>query len=248
MTRCGQSGLRVWLRHAAGSDPQRRRRNGRAPRRDSDGRSGDGFQAASLLDRRRQLLDDRESRGADRCRYWVPRSRNVYFTSWLDEAIGYDTHLPTTSPARGDWGGIIYRVDIDESQLRPNLEDEGIFLNYVNYADIRYGGGGNVVIDSIQQVVNPIQIVGMRPTVTFNRISRTVLIPRCRPRPDSFEETNFHCAAVPEGGPVHFGLPAGRAGDPFQHDRQQLDQRPVHPHRDARRRFLRPLTVAGPLR
>ena len=56
------------------------------------------------------------------------------------------------------------------AEARPNLEDEGIFLNYVNHADIRYGGGGNVVIDSVQQVVNPIQIMQTRPTVTFNTI------------------------------------------------------------------------------
>ncbi len=45
------------------------------------------------------------------------------------------------------------------AESRPNLEDEGIFLNYVNHAEISYGGGGNVVIDSVQQVVNPIQLL-----------------------------------------------------------------------------------------
>ena len=36
--------------------------------------------------------------------------RNVIFTSWLNEKIGYDTHAPTTIPAAGDWGGIMFRA------------------------------------------------------------------------------------------------------------------------------------------
>jgi hypothetical protein len=55
-------------------------------------------------------------------------ARNVFFTSWLDESLGFDTHPPATTPARGDWGGIVIRADVDQSQLRSNLEDEGIFL------------------------------------------------------------------------------------------------------------------------
>lgn len=65
----------------------------------------------------------------------------------------------STTPSKGDWGGILYRNDVDASAGRRNLEDEGIFLNYVNHADMRYGGGGNVFIDSIQQVVNPVQMI-----------------------------------------------------------------------------------------
>ena len=53
-------------------------------------------------------------------------------------------------------------------------ENEAIFLDYVNHADLRYGGG-EVVIESIQQIVTPIQMIEARPTVSFNRIS-----PKCR--------------------------------------------------------------------
>ncbi|MCR9294187.1 MAG: hypothetical protein NXI32_15820, partial [bacterium] len=119
----------------------------------------------------------------------VPGS--VYFTSWLDESIGEDTYAPQTNPAVGDWGGISYRNDVDSSAGRRNLEDEGIFLQYVNHADIRFGGGGNVVIDSVQQVVNPIQMIDVRPTVTFNTI-RNSADAAMSAAPNSFEETNFH--------------------------------------------------------
>lgn len=116
---------------------------------------------------------------------------SVYFTSWLDESIGQDTYAPQTAPSVGDWGGISYRNDVDSSAGRRNLEDEGIFLQYVNHADLRFGGGGNVVIDSVQQVVNPIQMIDVRPTVTFNSISNSADAAMSA-APNSFEETNFH--------------------------------------------------------
>ncbi len=117
--------------------------------------------------------------------------RNVYFTSWLNENIGLDTHFPTTSASRGDWGGVVFRADVDNAESRPNAEEEGIFLNYVNHADISYGGGGNVVIDGVQQVVNPIQLVQVRPTISFNRITDSS-DSAMSASPNSFEETNFH--------------------------------------------------------
>lgn len=115
---------------------------------------------------------------------------SVYFTSWQDETIGADTYAPRTTPSKGDWGGILYRNDVDASAGRRNLEDEGIFLNYVNHADMRYGGGGNVFIDSIQQVVNPVQMIDLRPTVTYNKISQSAGAAMSG-APNSFVETNF---------------------------------------------------------
>ena len=124
---------------------------------------------------------------------------NVYFTSWLDETIGRDTHPPTTTPARGDWGGLIFRNDVDVQEARPNLEDEGIFLNYVNHAQILYGGSGDVVIDSVQQIVNPIQILQTRPTITQNLI-RFSADSAMSATPDSFDETNFHSPRFQSAG------------------------------------------------
>ncbi|MBM4088790.1 MAG: hypothetical protein FJ276_05075, partial [Planctomycetes bacterium] len=117
-------------------------------------------------------------------------SQPVYFTSYWDETIGLDTHLPKTTPRPGDWGGIVYRNDLDNAEQRFNHEREGIFLNYVNHADIRYGGG-NVVIDSIRQIVTPVQMLEARPTISFNKIRLSADAPLSAD-PDSFEETNFH--------------------------------------------------------
>ncbi len=118
----------------------------------------------------------------------TPRE-SVYFTSWMDETIGRDTYAPTTTPAAGDWGGILFKADLDNADARFNYEREGIFLNYVNHADIRYGGG-QVRIDTVDQVVNPIQMIEMRPTITFNRITYSADAAMSAD-PNSFEETNF---------------------------------------------------------
>lgn len=118
----------------------------------------------------------------------VPGS--VFFTSWLDESIGLDNYSPSTSPSPGDWGGISFRRDVDTDAGRRDLEDEGIFLQYVNHADIQYGGG-TVIVDSVQQTVNPIQMLNTRPTVTDN-IIRGSSNAAMSALPNSFEETNFH--------------------------------------------------------
>jgi len=114
---------------------------------------------------------------------------SVYFTSWLDETIGRDTYAPTTTAKPGNWGGIVFKADLDNADARFNYEREGIFLNYVSHADIRYGGG-QVGIDNVDQVVNPIQMTEMRPTITFNRITYSA-VAAMSADPDSFEETNF---------------------------------------------------------
>lgn len=115
---------------------------------------------------------------------------SVYFTSWLDETIGLDTYAPRTTPVPGNWGGISFRRDVDVDAGRSDLEDEGIFIRYVNHADIRYGGG-NVLVDSNQQTVNPIEMLDTRPTVTFNKITSSANA-ALSAFPNSFEETNFN--------------------------------------------------------
>lgn len=115
---------------------------------------------------------------------------SVFFTSWFDQSIGLDNYAPTTVPAAGDWGGLVFKRDLDRSVGRFDLEDEGIFRQYVNYADMRFGGSSSVVIDSVQQTVNTIQIADMRPTVTYNRITKSA-DSAMSATPDSFEETLF---------------------------------------------------------
>ena len=117
-------------------------------------------------------------------------SGSVFFTSWLDQNIGLDNYAPQTVPSAGNWGGLFFKRDLDLSAGRFDLEDEGIFRQYVNHADIRYGGSSAVVVDTIQQTVNSIQIADMRPTLSFNKVTfgSDAAISAT---PDSFEETLF---------------------------------------------------------
>lgn len=120
-----------------------------------------------------------------------PVSGQVTFTSYNDEKLGGDsnTSVPTT-PAAGDWGGLMFRRDLDQTAPRLDREDAGIFLNYVNQADIRYGGG-TVTVDQIPQTVTPIHAIDARPTVTFSSITQSADAAMSA-NPDSFQESNFH--------------------------------------------------------
>lgn len=122
-----------------------------------------------------------------------PIPGSVYFTSIHDEDLGTDTNPDSfrPPPAPGDWGGLLFQRDVDKQDAsRFDYEDQGIFLNVVSNADIRYGGG-NVVIDGVAQVVTPIHITEARPTISFNEISSSADA-AISASPDSFEETNFH--------------------------------------------------------
>jgi VCBS repeat-containing protein len=118
----------------------------------------------------------------------------VHFTSYLNEELGLDTFSFVTSPEPGDWGGIFIRRDIDNADLsRFSYEEQGIFLDYISHADIRFGGG-DVLVEAVTQVVEPIEIMDSRPTVSHNVIenSRDAAI---GVSPDSFLVTNFHSPA-----------------------------------------------------
>ncbi|MBT7256111.1 MAG: tandem-95 repeat protein [Planctomycetaceae bacterium] len=135
----------------------------------------------------------------------------VHFTSYDDEALGLDQFSFSTTPSKGDWGGIMFRSDIDHAdQSRFDYESQGIFLNYVNHADIRYGGG-EVLVESVNQIVAPITIMEARPTVTHNKInnSRDAAISAT---PNSFAETNFHAPANQSLAAVPFTYDYTRIG------------------------------------
>lgn len=117
-------------------------------------------------------------------------TNHVIFTSYDDQTIGLDTNPRQTTPDPGDWGGIIFQNDVDRNERRHEYEQQGAFVNVVNQADVRYGGG-NVTIDSVQQVINPIHMIDARPTLTFNRISNSADAAMSA-NPDSFEETNYN--------------------------------------------------------
>ena len=38
---------------------------------------------------------------------------SVYFTSYLNQLIGDDTDSLATTPSKGDWGGLVFRNDLD---------------------------------------------------------------------------------------------------------------------------------------
>ena len=76
---------------------------------------------------------------------------------------------------------------------RFDYEAEGIFLNYVNYADLRYGGG-SVVVNGVAQVITPIHMTDARPTASYNTITYSKDAAMSA-SPNSSLETNFHSPA-----------------------------------------------------
>lgn len=127
----------------------------------------------------------------------------VTFTSLLDETIGNDTTLAPTTPAAGNWGGLTFQEDVDRAQGRFAWQSEGIFLNHVGFADIRYGGG-SVIVDSVNQVVNPIFITGSQPTIAYNSITLSSDAAMSA-NPDSFEEISFQSPRFQDGAPGFTG-------------------------------------------
>ncbi|MGI9471938.1 MAG: GEVED domain-containing protein, partial [Rubripirellula sp.] len=123
----------------------------------------------------------------------------VIFTSTRDRAVDAAAAGINPEPSSGNWGGLVFRRDVDQAEGRRDLEDEGIFLQHVNHADLRYGGTSNLLIDSVQQTVNPIQIINLRPTITFNEIlfSADAAISAA---PNSFEETSFQAPVFQVNG------------------------------------------------
>ena len=123
--------------------------------------------------------------------------RNVIFTSWMDETTGTDTTATPTSATSGDWGGLAFRDTVDRAEARFTYQNEGIFLNYVAQADIRWGGG-SVGVNATGPAVNPIYIDGTQPTVVHNRITKSK-DSAMSANPDSFEEMTFHAPRFQSG-------------------------------------------------
>ncbi len=114
---------------------------------------------------------------------------SVIFTSFKDEKTGVDTDPLVTTPSAGDWGGIMIRDDLDRAERRFLWDEHGIFLNYVNHADFRYGGG-SVKVDGVQQIVNPISLNEAAPTISFNKITKSSDA-AISADPNSFMEWNY---------------------------------------------------------
>ena len=101
----------------------------------------------------------------------TPTNR-VYFTSWHNDAIGGDSDAVGNPLASGNWGGLVFRSDSD---LPLPGSGAGLYLNYVNHADLSYGGG-TVIVNSVQDVFDPIHLISTsarptRPNISHNRIT-----------------------------------------------------------------------------
>ncbi len=98
--------------------------------------------------------------------------QEVYFTSFENDLVGGDSDGVTDGANAGDWGGLVFREtsDFQANTAGATLFDAGIFLNYVNHANISHGGG-KVIVNSVEKVYNSIHMVTARPTLTHNTIT-----------------------------------------------------------------------------
>lgn len=140
-----------------------------------------------------------------------PLSGSVIFTSLNEAGVGRlsASVAATGGPNAGDWGGIDFRNRVDRSNGRERLESEGLFLDWVSNADIRYGGG-QVVVDGTSQVIAPIQMVDSRPSVIGSSIVLSADAAMSA-TPNSFLESNFHSPAEQRGLPA-FTVDYNRVG------------------------------------
>ncbi len=122
-------------------------------------------------------------------------SEDVYFTSWNDQRVGSAFYANSQGPAAGDWGGLVFRNDFDYQEqvadpTRMILEQQGIFLDYVNHANIAYGGG-QVTVNGVKDYFDPIYLVQARPSIGYNTITFSEHA-AVSADPNSFQETLFH--------------------------------------------------------
>ena len=116
----------------------------------------------------------------------------VILTSLHDQRHGVVANPEAPQPEPGDWGGLLFSSEVDRQEARFDWESEGFFLDYVNQAEIDYGGG-SVVLNTIAEVIAPIELRGRRPTVSYNQITNSASA-AVAGTPDSFTETSFRAA------------------------------------------------------
>lgn len=149
-----------------------------------------------------------------------PVAGSVVITSLNDSTVGRSTSSTVvgSAPKAGDWGGIDFRNKTDQSFAnRENLEKLGQFMNWVSHVDIRYGGG-QVVVDGVEQSISAVNMVDARPTVTYSQVS-TSSGAAMSATPNSFLESNFHSPA--EQGSSSFTVDYDRVGPDLNMNRMQ---------------------------
>ncbi|MBR5160969.1 MAG: proprotein convertase P-domain-containing protein, partial [Thermoguttaceae bacterium] len=127
-------------------------------------------------------------------------NEKVYLTSYWDETIGSDSYTQTTTPKSGDWGGIVL-TNVKEHEYNNSetaktygkvtiLEDEGVFINYIGFTDISYGGG-EVNVNGFRSVYAPVYLDEARPTILSNTITSSMTA-AISADPNSFEESHIY--------------------------------------------------------
>ncbi|MEM6472147.1 MAG: hypothetical protein AAF802_21475, partial [Planctomycetota bacterium] len=115
---------------------------------------------------------------------------SVFFTSINDSTVGIGNQLNNADPQPGDWGGIDFFGELDAAdELRTDLEREGIFLNHIQYADLRFGGGA-VTVGGNPIAISPIELSTTRATVINSSISQSADA-AISATPDTFREDRF---------------------------------------------------------
>ncbi len=111
----------------------------------------------------------------------TPEARAV-FTSRYNDFLGGVQSTTDRPAAPKDWGGIAFRPDSD-------YENEGIFLNTVNFAIVSFGGG-TVNDRGTPTPFDAIDVEGARPTISNNIIVDNGAA-AISGDPNSFTETDY---------------------------------------------------------
>ncbi|MGB4712244.1 MAG: hypothetical protein WBH28_27545, partial [Fuerstiella sp.] len=114
---------------------------------------------------------------------------DVILTAFGNDAVGGNSDGVTDGANPADWGGIVFRQDSDfiAPDAAANPGAPGIFLNYVNFANISYGGG-LVPVDGDERIYTPIHLVSARPTISNNTITSSAKA-AISANPDSFDDS-----------------------------------------------------------
>ncbi|MEL6109795.1 MAG: hypothetical protein AAFU85_27605, partial [Planctomycetota bacterium] len=121
----------------------------------------------------------------------------VFFTSFNDPGAGLEQSTTGVPAAPGDWGGLDIRSAVDRADGRAFSEREGIFINAVMNADLRFGGGA-VNINGSLETIAPIHLDTARPTIIGNTITEAESAAISADLA-SFEETRFTSSLYQRG-------------------------------------------------
>ena len=135
---------------------------------------------------------------------------SVYITSYQDKSIGKLDNPYNTAVGAGDWGGLVFENDVDRAYnagvvgangYRADPEQAGIFLDFINHADIMYGGG-KVSVNSVTSVYDPIHLIDARVTADYNSISHSADA-AISADPNAFQETIFEGSDANSSTPIY---------------------------------------------